>query len=168
MRTLLALVLATGVLATGTLTTAATAQQTAPSPAPTMPMRGGGMGMGGGGMAALLRADTNGDGVITREEAIAAADARFAALDTNHDGTLSAEELRAGMPPRPQGADAPPMPPMQPITREQYHDRALRPFDRIDTNHDGKIDQAELSAYRAMMQERRQERQAGTPASGQQ
>lgn len=155
-------------LAAGGIATAAAAQQGAPPPGPAMPMRGG-MGRMGGGMGALMRADGNGDGIITREEAVAAADARFDALDTNHDGVVSPDEMRAGMPPMPpmpQGAGASPPPPaMPPLTRQQFHDRALRPFDRIDANHDGKIDQAEIAAYRAAMQQRRMERQdGGAPA----
>ena len=47
------------------------------------PPRGGGM----------IRADTNGDGIITREEAIAQATERFDQLDINHDGKLTRDEL---------------------------------------------------------------------------
>lgn len=41
--------------------------------------------------------DTNGDGTITREEFMAAHDAKFTKMDTNNDGTVSAEEHRAAM-----------------------------------------------------------------------
>jgi Ca2+-binding EF-hand superfamily protein len=45
------------------------------------------------------RLDTNHDGVISKEEASAAAEARvdkmFATLDTNHDGKITQDELRA-------------------------------------------------------------------------
>lgn len=42
---------------------------------------------------AVMRADTNGDGVITRQEVIDQATKRFDRLDTNHDGKLEASEL---------------------------------------------------------------------------
>ena len=123
---------------------------------PAMPMRGGGGGMGG-----LMAADTNGDGIITRAEAVAAADARFDRLDTNHDGVLSPDEMQAAMPMAAGGGGGQGMAAMGPATRQQFHDRALRQFDRLDTNHDGTIDQAEMAAYRGMMRERRQERRGG-------
>lgn len=47
------------------------------------PHRGGGM----------MRADTNGDGVVTREEALAQAAQRFDRMDLNHDGKLTADEM---------------------------------------------------------------------------
>ena len=68
----------------------------------------------GGGM---MRADTNGDGVITRQEAIDQATARFDRMDLNHDGKLDKSELaqvgrrmrenRGDMPPPPPPATAP-------------------------------------------------------------
>ena len=46
--------------------------------------------------AAMLRAlDKDGDGKVSKAEALAAAEARFERADTNHDGFLSAEELAA-------------------------------------------------------------------------
>ena len=167
---ILTLSMAGGLLAaTADAQTVPTQARPAPSPTPAMPMRGGGMG---GGMGGLMRADADGDGTVTREEAVAAADARFAALDTNHDGSVTADEMRGGMRNGgPQGAAAPPPPPPMPsMNRQQFHDGALRQFDRVDANHDAKVDQAEIGAYREMMRERRQERQGGAmrPAAGDQ
>ena len=78
---------------------------------PPPPRGGGGMGMG-----AMMRADTNGDGVITREEMLAQAGERFDRMDLNHDGKLTRDELeqigqRMG---RMRGGDMPPPPPPQP------------------------------------------------------
>jgi hypothetical protein len=39
--------------------------------------------------------DTNGDGAISKDEALAAADKRFARLDTNGDGVLTQDEMKA-------------------------------------------------------------------------
>jgi len=44
-------------------------------------------------MGPFARADANGDGVVTRAEWIAAANARFDKFDTNHDGKLVVGEI---------------------------------------------------------------------------
>jgi hypothetical protein len=82
-------------------------------------------------------ADTNGDGVITRAEATAAADALFARFDTNHDGKVSAAER-----PGKHGPDKPDM------SREQFREKALKRFDLADANKDGRVDQAERQNLR--------------------
>jgi hypothetical protein len=43
----------------------------------------------------LARLDANKDGVVTRDEAIAAATARFDKLDANHDGKIDQTEIAA-------------------------------------------------------------------------
>ncbi|WP_419807369.1 hypothetical protein [Sphingomonas sp.] len=65
---------------------------------------------GGGGM---MRADANGDGVVTKDEALAQAAQRFDRMDTNHDGKLTRDELdRVGQRMRGMrgGGDLPPPP----------------------------------------------------------
>lgn len=137
---------------------------------------------GGGIRGGLMRADANNDGVVTREEVLADADRRFAAMDRNRDGTISRDERRAARearrapgrvsgehlaPSPPPGAtDAPPPPPpgarrgdgprrmMQPQTREDARARALRMFDRADTNRDGRVDRQEIEAMRLLMRAR--------------
>lgn len=64
----------------------------------------------------MMRADANGDGVITRAEFDADNATRFARIDANHDGKLDASELpqrrlRANGPPE---GDTPPPPPAHP------------------------------------------------------
>jgi Ca2+-binding EF-hand superfamily protein len=48
--------------------------------------------------AAFARADVNGDGKLSRAEAVhlPAIEARFDELDTNHDGFLSVDEFIVG------------------------------------------------------------------------
>lgn len=142
-----------------------------------MPPPGGGAPMGGPGgmgiMGALMRADANHDGIVTREEVIASSDQMFDRLDTNRDGTVSPDEMAAARQTmRPNGATPPPpggamQPPpggramARSFTRAQWHDRALAQFDRVDANHDGRVDQAEMQAYRDAMRDRRQDRRGG-------
>ena len=66
------------------------------------PPRGGGM----------MRADSNGDGVVTRDEAMAQAGQRFDRMDLNHDGKLTRDEMeRLGQQMRAMRGDMPPPPP---------------------------------------------------------
>ena len=131
----------------------------------------GGLGM----MSALMRADADHDGVVTRAEVGASANATFDRLDTNHDGIVTPDEMAAGRPmragnatppPPPGAADRaappprtpPPPPPPHELARQQWRGRALAQFDRADANHDGRVDQAEMQAWRDAMHARRQER----------
>lgn len=128
------------VAASGLLAAGAYAQTTPPAPPP------------GGGM---MRLDANHDGVITRAEMTAEAEARFAAMDTDKDGKVTPEERAAarnamraqrngdggngGM----RGGD-------QALTRAEALDRAAQRFDRLDVNHDGRLDASDLAAARPM------------------
>lgn len=78
-----------------------------------------------GGMDRLRQADTNGDGMISREEAAALPRIakHFDEIDANHDGQITADELRA------------------------FHQnlRAAH-FKKLDTDGDGRISRAEAQA----------------------
>lgn len=141
--------------------------------------------------APAARGDANGDGVLSRDEAMAQADARFDRLDANKDGKLTADELQPhramgatdAAPPPPPTADgaSPPPPPAGPgsrgfggrmfarldtngdgvIDREEYRALAAQRFDRIDTNKDGKVDAAERQAARDAMEQMRGRRGNG-------
>lgn len=139
------------------LTGAAQAQQApAAPPAPPPPPHAG----------ALMRADANHDGVVTRAEWLAAVDARFARLDADKDGKITPDERRAAhrrpggpdgdrpMPGGPMMRHGPAMPPPPPgadrtVTLDQERAQATRLFDFIDQNRDGRIDAAEIEAARA-------------------
>ena len=140
-------------VASGFLATGAAAQTTAAPPPP--PPHGGGM----------MRADANGDGTVTRAEMIAEAEARFAAMDTDKDGKVTPEERqaaratmrsqwRAGQPPRAGGGGMMRGDPDRIVTREETVQRAGARFDRLDTNHDGRLDAAEIAAGRPMRRPR--------------
>ena len=56
------------------------------------------------------------------------------------------------------------------ITRDEYRASAMARFDRMDANHDGKIDRTEMANLREMRQVDRREGQGGQtpPPPGQQ
>lgn len=102
-----------------------------------------------------MRGDTDGDGRVSRAEAIAEADARFDRLDVDHDGKLSPDELtprgrrgtgdRPAAPPPPAGADAPPPPPPPPPPPGGPMGGG-RMLQRLDTDGDGTVSRAEYRA----------------------
>ena len=84
-------------------------------------------------MARLKKADTNGDGMISRDEARAALPRvyeHFDEIDTNHDGQITAEELQAFHQKMHAG-------------RQQ---KAAEHFKKLDTDGDGRISRAEAQA----------------------
>ena len=105
---------------------------------------------GGGGM---MRADADGDGVVTWAEAQAAATERFQKLDTNRDGVLSGDEMKAG-PMGGRGLGKMDADGDGKITLAQFVERSKARFDRVDANHDGRLDAAELQAVRDRMMAR--------------
>ena len=102
------------------------------------------------------KGDADGDGVLTRDEAMAQADARFDRMDANKDGKLTPDEMRphrpmggAGTPPPPaaDGAAPPPAPGTPAMAGRGGF--AERMFARLDTNGDGTIDREEFRAQAA-------------------
>ncbi|QNA83334.1 hypothetical protein G4G27_04435 [Sphingomonas sp. So64.6b] len=97
-------------------------------------------GQRGGGM---MRADTDNDGAVSRAEARAQAEARFARMDTNNDGQLAGDELKHRGRRGTTDGDA------TPITREAFLAKADERFAKLDTNNDGRISADEMAAARA-------------------
>jgi Ca2+-binding EF-hand superfamily protein len=101
----------------------------------------------------LARADTNGDGVISREEAKARPhlDKNFDKIDTNKDGVLSKDEIKAAHAKRAEhrfhriDTDRDGR-----ISRDEAKaiPRLAENFDRLDTNRDGFLSKEELAAAR--------------------
>ena len=149
--------------------TLATEAQSSPAPAP---MRDGQMRRGRMHRGPMLPGDANRDGVVTRAEAIAQADARFAKMDTDGDGILTAAEREAARdtmrdrrdarmaargrtapdrdPGAREGRRGPGMDQDGIVTRAGFQDRAAQRFDRMDANHDGRLDASERPDRRAM------------------
>ncbi|HFA59522.1 MAG TPA: hypothetical protein ENJ83_02415 [Rhodospirillales bacterium] len=124
-----------------------------------MGMMGDGMGaMGRGGPAAMLRSfDLDGDGRVTRDEALRARTEQLGKYDTDGDGKLSLQEYeqawldstRPMMVRRFQmhDSDADGR-----VTREEFGAVVDRMFWRFDRNGDGAIERKEM---RRMMKHRR-------------
>ncbi len=101
--------------------------------------------------------DSNGDGVVTRQEYDSATADRFASLDANSDGSLAGDELRArpqgpppGGPPPGEGRGERPSPPPSPdanndgtVTRAEFIAAAERRFQDLDRNNDGRLTEDE-------------------------
>jgi Ca2+-binding EF-hand superfamily protein len=110
------------------------------------------------------RADANGDGVLTRQEFDAGRAAMFARLDADNNGVLSRDEMRArrhgrhgrgghgeGMHLAAADANDDGV-----ISREEFLARPNQMFDRLDTDRNGVISQAERDAMRAQRSARRE------------
>lgn len=118
-----------------------------------------------GGRALMLQAaDTNGDGAIARDEAVAMVTRHFAMVDTNSDGKVTREEIMTarekrhaamaarwgGRPGGPHGMF--PAPGAMLARLDANDDGKLTraefdaPFDRIDANKDNIVDAAERQA----------------------
>lgn len=113
----------------------------------------------------LARADTNGDGRITREEFTASKARLFERLDRNGDGILnSSDSGRGGMLRRRSGdrmrqlIDAIDKDGDGRVERNEFvHGRAAM-FDMADSDRNGVIDRAELAEFRRLAEERRHQR----------
>ncbi|RYY44166.1 MAG: ca2+ sensor protein [Sphingomonadales bacterium] len=113
----------------------------------------------------LSMADADKDGVVTRAETIAAVDARFAKLDANKDGKITTEErqaARAAMGREGRDKRGPGGPGMKRgpdangdgiVTLDEQRAQALKRFDFVDRDGDGRADQAERALVREMLME---------------
>ena len=127
-------------------------------------------GTGGHHGPAMERADADGDGVITLDEAKAHGAERFAKMDANADGSISREDREARAEIRFAEADANDdgevTPEEMTAMREQREaERAKRRaerqamiFERLDTDGSGGLSQAELEAGKALRAEMRSQR----------
>ena len=124
----------------------------------------------GGGME---RADANGDGVITLEEAKVQGAERFAKMDANGDGALTREDREARGAQRfaetDANGDGEITPDEMTAAREKRQaaradkraERQAAMFERLDTDGSGGLSQAEMEAAKEMRAERRAEGRRG-------
>lgn len=126
-------------------------------------------GRGMGPMFDFSTLDADKDGKVTKAELDAQKTARFTEADTNKDGKLSAEELTAARDAMIAKRKADRLADMVAkmdkdgdgmiaIDELPSPPNADRMFDRIDTDKDGAISQAEADAAKQMMQERMEKR----------
>jgi Ca2+-binding EF-hand superfamily protein len=125
----------------GTMTGAvALAGQAAPTDQAVPGGRGGGM---------MMRADTNGDGKISRAEYTAMSEQRFARMDKNSDGAITADEVgdMAGRGPG-GGVMAADTDHDGKVSHAEFTAMATARFARMDANSDGDITADEMPAPR--------------------
>ena len=111
--------------------------------------RRGRHGRGGRHGNRMQRMDTNGDGVITREEVTERALARFDRFDTNGDGQITEAEREQARAQRRANRPNPDANGDGLITREELGAMAFERFDRADANGDGVVTREERRAARA-------------------
>lgn len=111
-------------------------------------------GHGPRGEKMFAHVDTNSDGVITRSEFSGGAEKRFARLDANSDGAVTKEEFnqrsRGGHAKKGKGSEGQkpnetrPAPSAEQVARFKARHEAR--FASLDTNSNGKIEKAEMTA----------------------
>ncbi|UUX98628.1 EF-hand domain-containing protein [Sphingomonas sp. J315] len=124
--------------------------------------RRGGTAIGG---RMLARVDTNGDGLISKAEHRAMAEARFVRMDADKDGMVEAGEARKGWGKRGEGRGGKAKAMRDgrgggagmmmadtnkdgAISKAEFDAQSAQRFAKLDTNSDGKIDAAEMKAQR--------------------
>jgi len=106
----------------------------------------------------LAKADTNGDGIVTKAEFTQARAKMFDRLDRNHDNYLSKDDKpRFSLRQNGNGDRLQQMVLMLDkdgdgrISRSEFVDSPSLLFERADTNHDGAVDASELAAIRSKL-----------------
>lgn len=124
------------------------------------------------------RADRNGDGKVTKAEALAVEDARFTELDTNKDGYLTHDEMRAAFA-KHRGEKGDPKARGEArfakqdkngdgkLTQDEVPRMPKEVFEKIDANKDGALTKTELEqAFQAKMAARKSGQEKGAEQRG--
>lgn len=104
----------------------------------------------------LERADTNGDGVVTKPEFRAQRQAQFARIDRNGDGFMAGDDIPRRLRNRaPAGGQSVDQMIKQfdanadgKVNQAEFVDGPTLVFDRVDSNADGRVTTAEMEAAR--------------------
>src|SRR4051812_27992857 len=107
-------------------------------------------------------ADTNGDGVITREEFHAARERLFARLDRNSDGFIDKDDMSGRVAGRQKSQERLATLVTQldkdgdgRVSKSEFVDGPTPLFDRADTDHNGELSRDEVAAIKQKMGELR-------------
>jgi hypothetical protein len=107
-------------------------------------------------------ADTNGDGVITREEFHAARERAFAQLDRNSDGYIDKDDLSSRLAGRRKAQERLTQLVAQldkdgdgRVSKAEFVDGPTPLFDRADTDHNGELSRDEVAAIKQKLLERK-------------
>lgn len=107
-------------------------------------------------------ADTNGDGVITREEFHAARERLFARLDRNGDGFIDKDDMSGRLVGRQKTQERLAALVTQldtdgdgRVSKSEFVDGPTLLFDRADTDHNGELSRDEVAAVKQKLAERR-------------
>ncbi|RJG57856.1 hypothetical protein D0Z70_01160 [Sphingobium terrigena] len=119
----------------------------------------------GDGMKMLAAADSNGDGVVTRDEYARARAANFARMDRNRDGAVSKADFKRLARFKPEAASrldtliaAMDANKDGQATRAEFEAAPMPLFDSADANGDGRIDANEMAAAKARIDAMKQQR----------
>ena len=118
------------------------------------------LGRRGGGSDHFAQADSNGDGIVTREEFKASRSARFKQMDRNGDGAISRDDFGRLLKFRPEAgqrldnmlAEADANHDGR-LTSAELDQAPMPLFDRADTNGDGQIDAQERAAAKDLSED---------------
>ena len=107
-------------------------------------------------------ADTNGDGVITREEFHAARERLFGRLDRNGDGFIDKDDMSGRLAGRQKAQERLAALVTQldkdgdgRVSKSEFIDGSTPLFDRADTDHNGELSRDEVAAVKQKMGELR-------------